>query len=83
MQTVSAMSSFIMHMMFHPDVQKKAQEEIDRVVGKARLPSVKDEAALPYVTAVLKEVLRATPVTALGSISSLTSTKGRHLITLV
>lgn len=54
-------------MMNNPDVQQKAQAEVDGVLTKSRLPSVKDEAAFPYVTAVLKEVLRATPVTNFGS----------------
>lgn len=55
-----------MHMMCHPEVQKKAQAEVDEVLGKSRLPSVDDEARFPYVTAVLKEVLRSTPVAPLG-----------------
>lgn len=56
-----------MNMMFHPEIQRKAQEEVDSVLGKARLPSVKDAAALPYLTAVLKETLRSTPVTTFGN----------------
>lgn len=31
---------FIYAMLLHPDVQKKAQEELDRVVGQDRLPTV-------------------------------------------
>ena len=42
----------------NPSVQKKAQEELDRVVGSARLPVFEDRRALPYVNALLKEVLR-------------------------
>lgn len=45
-------------MLLYPDVQKKAQEELDRVLGKDRLPDFSDEASLPYITAVLQEVLR-------------------------
>jgi hypothetical protein len=29
-------------MLLYPDVQKKAQEEIDRVVGRDRLPNLND-----------------------------------------
>ena len=53
-------------MTLYPDVQRKAQEEIDRVVGNSRLPDYSDQDELPYVQAVLKEVLRWHPVTPLG-----------------
>lgn len=50
-------------MTLFPEVQKKAQEEIDAVVGRDRLPSFADRARLPYVHAVCKEVVRFhTPV---------------------
>lgn len=45
-------------MVMYPDVQKTAQEEIDRVVGHERLPTYEDLDNLPYVGAVLKESLR-------------------------
>lgn len=45
-------------MLLYPDVQKKAQREIDSVVGRARLPEFSDKKNMPYVAAVLKEVLR-------------------------
>ena len=41
----------------YPDIQKKAQEELDRVVGRSRLPGVQDEKDLPYCHALIKEVL--------------------------
>lgn len=41
-----------------PEIQKKAQEEIDRVIGRGRFPLFKDRASLPYVTAVVKETCR-------------------------
>ncbi|KAI6133452.1 cytochrome P450 [Pisolithus croceorrhizus] len=40
----------------------KAQEEIDRVVGNDRLPEFKDRQNLPYVEAVLLEILRWHPI---------------------
>jgi cytochrome P450 len=58
--------SFILAMVMNPSVQKKAQEEIDRVVLKGQLPTLEDKEALPYVTAVLWEVFRCWPVTAMG-----------------
>ena len=42
----------------HPDAQKKAQEELDRVVGHNRLPEFEDRPSLPYTAALLKEVTR-------------------------
>lgn len=49
-------------MVWFPEVQKKAQEELDRVVGKDHLPSFSDETLLPYCGAVLKELWRWRPV---------------------
>jgi len=42
----------------HPDIQEKAHAELDRVVGRNRLPTVDDEKDLPYVRAIIKEVER-------------------------
>lgn len=53
-------------MLCHPLVQKKAQEEIDLVVGSRRLPSYEDWSSLPYVEAVYREIMRWRPVTPLG-----------------
>ncbi|KAF8314247.1 cytochrome P450 [Clavulina sp. PMI_390] len=53
---------FILAMILHPKVQKKAQEELDNVVGHDRLPTVDDIPNLPYLEAVIKEVFRWQPV---------------------
>ena len=45
-------------MIRHPEVAKKAQAEIDEVLGEGRLPSMQDRDNLPYIDCVLKEVLR-------------------------
>ena len=45
-------------MVLHPDVLKKAQEEVDRVVGTDRLPTLEDRPNLPYIECVLKETYR-------------------------
>jgi cytochrome P450 len=45
-------------MILFPDVQKKAQAEIDAVIGPDRLPSFADRASLPYIEALTKELLR-------------------------
>ncbi|KAK6978085.1 cytochrome P450, partial [Favolaschia claudopus] len=49
---------FILMMALHEDVQRKAQDEIDSVVGTDRLPDFNDRERLPYITAVMKESLR-------------------------
>jgi hypothetical protein len=48
---------FLMAMALHPEWQKKAQEEIDRVCGD-RMPTMQDFADLPTVRACLKETVR-------------------------
>nr|BED42964.1 cytochrome P450 monooxygenase [Trametes versicolor] len=60
--TVAALSTFLLCMMLFPEVQKKAQAEIDKVIGGDRLACIEDRDSLPYVVAVLKEVLRWRPV---------------------
>jgi cytochrome P450 len=53
-------------MTLYPDVQKKAQSELDVVVGRKRLADASDEEGLPYTSALVKEVLRWTPLYRLG-----------------
>ena len=56
-------------MMIHPEFQRKAQAEIDRVIGNDRFPTFADQADLPYVGAITKEVLRWNPVGPMGMFS--------------
>ena len=53
-------------MLQHPEVQERAQAEIDAVVGTSRLPDFDDRPNLPYVEAILMELLRMYPVAPLG-----------------
>lgn len=69
-QSVSAIYSFVLAMTLHPKVQKRAQEEIDAVVGSDRLPAFDDRPNLPYLEAIVKEVLRWNPVAPLGTLGS-------------
>ncbi|KAG6855532.1 hypothetical protein H0H87_001515, partial [Tephrocybe sp. NHM501043] len=64
--TLSALSSFVLAILLHPEVQIKAQEELDRVLGNSRLPEFSDRKDLPYICAIVKEVLRWSPVAPLG-----------------
>ncbi|KAM0455036.1 hypothetical protein ACHAPV_007923 [Trichoderma viride] len=65
--TVSTLMTFIIAMIKFPDVQRKAQEEIDRVVGSGRLPGYEDRDNLPYTDAIAKEALRYFPVVPIGT----------------
>ncbi|PCH43872.1 cytochrome P450 [Wolfiporia cocos MD-104 SS10] len=49
---------FLAFMPSHPEIQAKAHEELDCMVGRDRLPTLNDEMRLPYVRAIIKEVLR-------------------------
>jgi cytochrome P450 len=61
------MSSFILAMAMHPDILKRGQAAVDAVIGHSRLPMLADEAVgIPYVTAIVKEVLRWKPIAPLG-----------------
>ncbi|KAH9916791.1 cytochrome P450 [Fomitopsis serialis] len=64
--TATVLNAFVLAMVLHPDACKKAQEEIDRVIGDARLPDFGDRASLPYVEALFKEVYRWIPPVPLG-----------------
>ncbi|KAJ5924644.1 hypothetical protein N7466_008831 [Penicillium verhagenii] len=64
--TVSALEGLFLAMMLFPDVQRKAQEELDRVFGGPALPTVEDRARLPYINAIVKEALRWHVVAPLG-----------------
>lgn len=65
-QTTSTLLVFLLAMVLYPEAQAKAHAEIDRVVGKDRLPGFDDRPALPYVEAILRETLRWHPVFPLG-----------------
>lgn len=64
---VSSTSSFFLAMTLYPNIMKKAQAELDAVVGPHRLPTFADWENLPYLDAVFKEVLRWAPVTPFGA----------------
>jgi len=64
--TTAAISCFLLEMTLHPGAQAKGQEEIDRVVGRDRLPTFEDRPSLPYVEAIYREVMRLNPSIPLG-----------------
>ncbi|KIJ62824.1 hypothetical protein HYDPIDRAFT_113934 [Hydnomerulius pinastri MD-312] len=64
--TASTLLIFVLAMVLNPEVQERAQAEIDSVVGTVRLPAFEDRASLPYVEAVLRETLRWHPAVPLS-----------------
>jgi len=63
--TASAIGTFFLAMVCYPEVQKKAQTELDNVLN-GRLPEHGDIFSLPYLSALVKEVIRWEPVAPLG-----------------
>ncbi|KAG8997242.1 hypothetical protein FRB90_012552 [Tulasnella sp. 427] len=64
--TSSFIQSLILALVAYPEVQKKAQEEIDRVVGTDRAPVLEDIENLPYCQAIILETHRWRPVAPLA-----------------
>ncbi|KAF4806823.1 Cytochrome P450 monooxygenase atE [Colletotrichum siamense] len=64
--TATTINNWTLAMILFPDVMRKGQEELDRVVGSGRLPTWDDEKNLPYIRAMIKETLRWRPVNKFG-----------------
>ncbi|RPD54263.1 CyP450 monooxygenase [Lentinus tigrinus ALCF2SS1-6] len=60
--TLTAIRLFFLAVLTHPEVQKRAQEELDAVVGLDRLPTLNDRPSLPYIEAMVRECLRWRPI---------------------
>ncbi|KAG9308646.1 cytochrome P450 [Chiua virens] len=56
--TTSTSYAFYLAMTLYPRVMKKAQQELDSIVGSGRLPTFSDRLSLPYVEAVFTELFR-------------------------
>ncbi|KAI0089003.1 cytochrome P450 [Irpex rosettiformis] len=82
--TPSSLASFILAMCLHPEIQARAQEEVDSILGLDwhRLPTFSDRESLPYVNAIVLELLRWNPAVPLGLAHQLTQDdvyRGWHL----
>jgi len=64
--TATTLSWWALAMIAFPEVQRRAQAELDIIIGRDRLPTFADAPRLPYVCAVIKEVLRWRPALPLG-----------------
>lgn len=62
---VSSLSTFFLAMLLYPEVQRRAQLELDKICH-GRLPEFSDRESLPYINALCREVLRWNPTAPLG-----------------
>lgn len=64
--TWATMIVFILNMVLHPNIQLKAQEILDEVVGRRRLPTFEDRPKLRFIDYIVQETLRWCPVSPVG-----------------
>ncbi|KAF2167788.1 hypothetical protein M409DRAFT_65886 [Zasmidium cellare ATCC 36951] len=64
--TWSTLVVFILNMVLHPEIQEKAQRQVDEIVGTDRLPTLEDRKHLPYIEYIVQETLRWGPVSPIG-----------------
>ncbi|KIK60303.1 hypothetical protein GYMLUDRAFT_43600 [Collybiopsis luxurians FD-317 M1] len=64
--TATATKTFILALVGNPEILKKGQAAVDAVIGLDRLPNFNDEGKIPYVDALVMEILRWRPVSPLG-----------------
>jgi Cytochrome P450 len=64
--SVETIHAFFLAMIMFPNVQKKAQEELDHVVGLSRLPNFADRDSLPYINSIVSEAQRWHPIVPMG-----------------
>jgi Cytochrome P450 len=67
-ETISSLTTLFLALVLFPHAQKRAQAELDVVVGRDRLPTFNDRPRLPYIEAFCKEMMRWLMVTPLGTI---------------
>ncbi|CAA7262059.1 unnamed protein product [Cyclocybe aegerita] len=65
--TVAAVKAFYFLMMLYPEIQKRAQAEVDSIIAKEqRLPTLQDRPSMLYIDALMQEVFRWTPSSPIG-----------------
>ncbi|KAJ4482566.1 cytochrome P450 [Lentinula aciculospora] len=63
---VSMLGEFILAMLANPAIQVKAHHQLDRILSPGELPTFRDTASLPYITAIVRETLRYSPAAPLA-----------------
>ncbi|KAJ7312237.1 cytochrome P450 [Mycena albidolilacea] len=76
--TSSYIQSLVLALVAYPEAQKKAHEEIDRVVGEHRMPTLEDLEQMPYVRAIISETHRFRPIAPLGAPHATLATEEYH-----
>ncbi|XP_013421006.1 cytochrome P450 2D14-like [Lingula anatina] len=64
--TANTLRWSLVHMVNHPDVQKKVQQDIDQVIGQGRVAKMEDKASMSFTEATILEVFRMSTVAPLG-----------------
>ncbi|XP_030058682.1 steroid 17-alpha-hydroxylase/17,20 lyase [Microcaecilia unicolor] len=87
--TTTVLKWAIAYLLYHPEVQRKIQEELDTKIGFERHPLLSDRKNLPFLEATISEVLRMRPVSPLliphvaleeSSIGEYTIAKGTRVV---
>jgi hypothetical protein len=69
------MHSLFLALVLFPQVQRRAQAELDVVIGRDRLPTFDDRPHLPYIEAFCKELMRWRMALPMGTIHSFYSSR--------
>ncbi|XP_027740857.1 cytochrome P450 2D17-like [Empidonax traillii] len=64
--TTTTLRWALLYMLLHPEIQSKVQAEIDKVIGRERPPTMKDQLSMPYTNAVIHEVQRCGDIAPVG-----------------
>ncbi|OAX32393.1 cytochrome P450 [Rhizopogon vinicolor AM-OR11-026] len=64
--TPATLMVFVLAMVLYPDIQTRAQAEIDSMIGRDRSPTFEDRPSLPYIDAIVRETYRWSPIVPLG-----------------
>ncbi|XP_007892109.1 cytochrome P450 1B1 [Callorhinchus milii] len=78
----TALTWIILFLVWRSDVQERLQHEMDRVLGRDRIPTIDDKPHMPYLTAFLFESLRFSsfvPITIPHCTTTDTQLNGYHI----
>jgi cytochrome P450 len=66
-QSYGTLITWVLAMLLYPESLRKAQVQLDTIVGRDRAPTFEDLDNLPYIRAMINETLRWRTVGPLGS----------------